>query len=93
MTEPNPILGLYLDGEGKLLVRCKPQGFESPYKTGVILAMAGRIIVESIRQEIQGNPNLREQAEAEMTRGFVRDMEIPGEPPAASKDSSPDEIL
>lgn len=86
MTEGEPILLLSIDEQGRLLVRCQPQHFGNPYKTGVTLAMAGRIICEAIRDKCGGNPNLREQAEAEMTKGFTRDMELPGPPPEVQKE-------
>ena len=66
--------------DGPMRVLCDVSAFRDPYRTGMILAMAGRIVLEALRAATGGNSALMEQAQAQMTEGFVRDMELPDAP-------------
>lgn len=63
-----------------LIVTCQPAAFKAPRQTGAMLAMIGRVILEAIRKDSNGNPALMEQAMAQMTDGFIKDMQLPDQP-------------
>jgi hypothetical protein len=87
MSELRPIVQIAIGEDKKLIVACDPtaEPLSTPYMIGMSLAMSGRIILEALRVHTNGNPNLMEQAQAEMTQGFVKDMQLPDSPSKVEK--------
>jgi hypothetical protein len=83
--ERSEILVVSIGPDNKMVVKCQPGAFHSDYQAGMMLAQVGRIVLEAIRKASGGNPGLMEQAMAEMTRAFVRDMELPDDPASVSQ--------
>lgn len=62
--------------EKKIVSRVELSAFETEYKTGMMLAMIGKTILEGLCDNCSGNPNMMEQAMAGMAEGFGKELEI-----------------
>lgn len=63
---------------GSMVTRCVlgEEGFPAEYKTGLMLAMIGKTILEGLRDHSGGTQAMMEQAMAGMAEGFKNEMEL-----------------